>query len=116
SRQKNHFASIEFEADVIDHQMTVEAQKDIAKLDCGRLGVSVCVHEHVQCNDYAANWLCTRSAVLACEARASIKPGRKPQDQSTTDFSSPRMRVIADRDKSLMILAASCRPFHGLAI
>ena len=26
------------------------------------------------------------------------------------------MRVIADRDKSLMILAASCRPFHGLAI
>ena len=43
--------------------------------------------------------------------------GRKPQDQSTTDFPAREGGRQTDRSKMLTILlATNCRPFHGLAI
>jgi len=54
----------------------------------------------------------------ACEAGGSIKPGAQaPGSKHNRGFKPANAGDGPNRDKSLMILmAANCRPFHGLEI
>ena len=60
--------------------------------------------------------LCTKSAVLACEAGASIKPGAQAPGSKHNRFFKPANAGDSPNRDKMILMAANCRPFHGLGI